>query len=217
MISTWTRAFTYPFRESRWLSKLGLLALIGCIPGLNLLAWVGYQLSIAHNRAHGASELLPAWDEWADILVRGLIGVSVSGMYLLPAIIGGLIGLLFTNARGIAWPLAIVLAAGGGIALIASHARYAHSDQPGEYGVSGWLTLFRGTRSGHSGAWLIAFAIGCACQIGVIAFATALTPLALLTLIGPALLWTAACTINGYLLGTITAVSSSAAIDSRHA
>ena len=203
----WTRALTYPFRESRWLPKLGVLTLLGCIPGLNLLAWIGYQLSIAHNRAHGASELLPAWDEWADILVRGLIGVSVSALYLLPAIIVGLIGLLFTGTRHVTWPLAIVLAAGGGVALIASHARYAQSDQPGEYGLSGWIGLFRGKRSGHSGAWLVAFAIGCVCQIGVLAFASALTPFALVTLIGPALVWTAASAINGYLLGTIAAES----------
>jgi len=204
---TWLRALTYPFRENRWLPKLGLLTLLGCIPGLNLLAWVGYQLSIAHNRAQGAAELLPSWEDWADILVRGLIGVSLSAIYMLPALTIGLIGLLLPGTRSIAWPLAVVLGVGGMLALIASHVRYARSDQPGEYGFSGWRMLFRRTHDTPVGTWLLAFAVGFACQLSVIVFAAALTPLAFVTLIGPALLWTAASVINGYLLGTIAAVS----------
>jgi hypothetical protein len=206
-MSNWTRALTYPFGESRWLPKLGLLVLLGCIPGLNLMAWVGYQLSIAHNRALGASELLPSWEDWADILVRGLIGVSLSALYLLPAIIFGLIGVLFASTRGVTWSIAIVLAVIGETALIAGNVRYARSDQPGEYGLFGWLALFRRKHVTRFGRWLAAFVIGGVCQVVVIVIAATLTPLAFLTLIGPVLLWTAASLINGYLLGTIAAVS----------
>ena len=73
--------------------------------------------------------VLPAWDDWADILVRGLMAVTASGIYWLPVGVLALIG-LFPATRLVAF-FALIAAIGLGLALSIGHVRFARSDRYG--------------------------------------------------------------------------------------
>jgi hypothetical protein len=83
------RAATYPFEDEQWRAKLLPLLLLSVIPGLNLLTWGGYALSVARNITRREKTPLATWDEWSDILVRGLLSLVALLLYYLPAIIVG--------------------------------------------------------------------------------------------------------------------------------
>jgi hypothetical protein len=78
---------TYPFEDRNWSTKLIVFLILGFIPGLNLIMWVGYAMSIARNMARGEQFPLPAWDSWSDIAVRGLLAITATGLYFGPAIV----------------------------------------------------------------------------------------------------------------------------------
>jgi len=196
---------TYAFRDNRWPQKLGALVMIGCIPGLNILAWVGYQQSIAYNIAHRVPTPLPTWDDWADILIRGLITVTASGVYWLPVIFLALVSLL-PGMRSIAL-LTLLGACVVCLILSIGHVRYARSDLPGSYQWADWRTMLSPTK--FSATIPVAYAIGFVIQTVVIMVAVLLTPVAILTLIGPMIIWSAVSVINGYVLGQIAAKSNS--------
>jgi hypothetical protein len=189
------------FQDKRWPQKIGGLVLLGCIPGLNVLAWVGYQQSIAYNIAHDHPTPLPSWDNWADILVRGLITVSASGIYWLPVAALLVFG-LFPGLRLLMF-VALVAACAICLTLSIGHIRYARSDYSGIYGWAGWRTAL--SKQTDSSVSLMAYGISFIAQTAVIALAALLTPLALLTFIGPMILWSAVSIINGYILGQTAA------------
>jgi hypothetical protein len=133
------RSFTYPFEDSAWLSKLIVFLIVGFLPGLNVIVWSGYALSVARNFARGEQQPLPAWDAWPDIAVRGLLSLVATALYFAPAaliVIGAwLIGALSGGAE----PFIMLRLSALGIALLYSlltnyvltcaHARYAQTDQ----------------------------------------------------------------------------------------
>ena len=94
------RAVTYPFEEEQWRAKLLPLLLLSVIPGLNLLTWGGYALSVARNITRREKQPLATWDEWSDILVRGLLSLAAMLLYYLPAIILGGCFLILTLVFG---------------------------------------------------------------------------------------------------------------------
>lgn len=133
------RSVTYPFEDPAWLSKLIVFLIVGFLPGLNLILWSGYALSIARNLVRGAQQPLPAWDAWSDIAVRGLLSLVATALYFAPAaliVLGAwLIGALSNGAQ----PFIMVRLGALGVALLYSalinyvltcaHARYAKTDQ----------------------------------------------------------------------------------------
>lgn len=133
------RSVTYAFEDSAWLSKLIVFLIVGFLPGLNVILWSGYALSIARNLARGEKHPLPSWEAWSDIAVRGLLSLVATALYFAPAALIGLgvllIGWLSDGAESF-----ILLRLGAlGVALIYSllmnyvltcaHARYAQTDQ----------------------------------------------------------------------------------------
>jgi hypothetical protein len=133
------RSVTYPFEDSAWLSKLIVFLIVGFLPGLNLIVWSGYALSVARNLARGERQPLPAWDAWSDIAVRGLLSLVATALYFAPAALialsAWLIGVLSNGAE----PFILVRLGALGIALLYSllinyvltcaHARFAQTDQ----------------------------------------------------------------------------------------
>lgn len=133
------RSVTYPFEDSAWLSKLIVFLIVGFLPGLNLILWSGYALSVARNLARGERYPLPSWEAWSDIAVRGLLSLVATAIYFAPAaliVLGvGLIGWLRNGAES----FVLVRLAALGVALLyglfinylltCAHARYAQTDQ----------------------------------------------------------------------------------------
>src|SRR4051812_43446488 len=81
------RSVTYPFEDQQWLPKVGILMILGLVPGLNAIMWSGYSLTIARNVMRGEQFPLPDWAEWSDIAVRGLLGIAATFIYYLPMLL----------------------------------------------------------------------------------------------------------------------------------
>ena len=80
------KSLQYTFEDERWLSKLGIGALITLVPILNL-AWVGYYIDIMKNVMDDKALPLPEWDEFAEKFMKGLL-ISVAGfLYALPGLL----------------------------------------------------------------------------------------------------------------------------------
>src|SRR5258706_8880959 len=83
------RSVTYPFEDRDWLKKVGILFLLGLIPGLNIIVLSGYALTVARNILRGEPFPLPYWADWSDIAVRGLISIVAGFIYFLPPLLFG--------------------------------------------------------------------------------------------------------------------------------
>jgi hypothetical protein len=80
------KAFSYPFEDEKWLSKLFLGAIISAVPILNF-AWTGYTVDIVRNVSDGVSLPLPDWSEFGDKFVKGFLIWAAGFIYSLPALI----------------------------------------------------------------------------------------------------------------------------------
>lgn len=77
------KAFTYISEDEKWMSKLGVGAVISAIPFVNI-AIFGYQVHIARNVWHGEKRPLPTWDEFGKMFLDGLRFMVAMFIYLLP-------------------------------------------------------------------------------------------------------------------------------------
>ncbi len=82
----WGKSFTYVFDDKDWVTKLLIGGLLSLIPVVNLVA-VGYALRALKNVAEGAAQPLPAWDDFGDYFVKGLVSVLGAMVWALPIII----------------------------------------------------------------------------------------------------------------------------------
>lgn len=95
-------AFRYPFSGEEWRSKFalgGVLyilgSILGFIPWVGGLLWLlvaflplGYAYRVFRDHLRGAGERLPGWEDWGDLLTRGLFVFLVSiGYGVLPGIL----------------------------------------------------------------------------------------------------------------------------------
>lgn len=199
------RAFTWVLEDEDWKSRLGILLLLSLVPGLNLIALTGYSISIAHNIVRGAVRPLPAWGDWIDILVRGLMALVASAVYFLPLgfvlfVVGFANVISRGNISGLSLlclvPFTIVYSAVALGLVTAGHVRYARSDQYSDYYQIRRRATELQKNLGH--------------YIPVVASQAVLTVLMLIlfVLLMPTLLggFAAFCGLsaaNGYLIGTL--------------
>jgi hypothetical protein len=80
------KSFSYPFEDKRWVSKMGLGALISLVPILNF-AMTGYMIQIVRNLMDNAEETLPNWDDLGKKFMDGLMLILAGLVYALPVII----------------------------------------------------------------------------------------------------------------------------------
>ena len=85
-----SEALGYPFRDTRWPGKAGILALVSFIPVLNFAA-IGFEVETARRVAVGEAVPMP---EWADLggLFRGGLWLALARyLYAVPlALLAGL-------------------------------------------------------------------------------------------------------------------------------
>lgn len=77
------KAFAYITEDEKWVSKLGIGAVISAIPFVNF-AIFGYQVQIARNVRQGEKRPLPNWDEFGKLFLDGLRFFAAMFIYLLP-------------------------------------------------------------------------------------------------------------------------------------
>jgi hypothetical protein len=78
------RAFRFVFDDEQWLTKILLGGLVTLIPFVGSFTVSGYSYKVALNTARGALRPLPDWNEFVDLLVRGVIGTVIALVYALP-------------------------------------------------------------------------------------------------------------------------------------
>jgi hypothetical protein len=205
------RSVTYPFEDQQWVKKVGILFLLGFIPGMNLIAWSGYAISIARNIVRGASRPLPEWSDWSDILVRGLLSLVGAFLYFSPALavscmVG--VGAQFVAAPSSGASLTLIQCCASIFVLIysvaasllvnAAHVHFALSDQFRSYIEVG--ARFRDLQS-HTSLLVMLFAV----QTALSLIAAALSAILLVTCVAPIAIGTIAFLANGYILGSAAA------------
>jgi hypothetical protein len=180
------KSLQFSFDDERWISKLGLGALISAIPILNI-AWVGYTVEIMRRAIAREGQPLPEWDElgqrWMDglyMLIAGLI-YAIPGVVLLCMPIGIMIVPAFLENQDIQGPLAIFTTTAGfalfccvGIYFLAFsfffpavQIRYSQENSLSScFQLRQILQLIRGNLSEYLVAWL--FAILASFIIGLI-------------------------------------------------
>ena len=80
------KSIGYVFEDKKWTDKLLLGMLVSIVPIVNF-ALFGWIIDIMKNVSQRQAEPLPAWDNFGDKFVKGLILFVVSLIYSLPALL----------------------------------------------------------------------------------------------------------------------------------
>jgi hypothetical protein len=82
----WGKSFRYVFDDRDWVTKVLIGGILSMIPVVNLVV-IGYALKALKNVAEGAEQPLPAWDDFGDYFVKGLISALGAMVWAIPIII----------------------------------------------------------------------------------------------------------------------------------
>jgi hypothetical protein len=80
------KAFTFVTEDERWVSKIGIGALISFLSFLIIpipLLW-GYLVGVARNVKDGVPDPMPEWDDWGKLFMDGLSIIGAQLVYTLP-------------------------------------------------------------------------------------------------------------------------------------
>jgi hypothetical protein len=80
-------AFSFPFQDEEWVTKLILAAVIMLIPVLGIIVVLGWMLAITRNVIKGETKPLEGWSDFAGLLTLGFKAFIVSMIYALPIIV----------------------------------------------------------------------------------------------------------------------------------
>lgn len=82
-----SRALRFVFEDEEWVAKIAIGALIGMIPIIGQIVILGYMAKLARNVAQGNPRPLPRWDDFGDLLTRGLYVFAITLAYVLPVVL----------------------------------------------------------------------------------------------------------------------------------
>jgi hypothetical protein len=82
------KAIGFPFEDEDWLTKLGLAFVLLFVPFANI-AVIGWQYKLAQNVKRGEERPLPAWDDFGDYFMKGLLFIVAGFLYQIPVILFG--------------------------------------------------------------------------------------------------------------------------------
>jgi len=118
------KAFTFVFEDEDWVVKVligmgilvaGIVLFWLVIPAiLAALLLGGYSLEITRRVIRGDDEVLPAWDDWGQLIINGLQVAIIGLVYALPMIVVGVcagvpMGWITENSEGAAAFVSFVL------------------------------------------------------------------------------------------------------------
>lgn len=90
------RSFTWMLSQDGWVGKVLVGGLLFFVPIVGWILIAGYFLRTLRALAAG-DEQLPAWDEWGDLFMKGLVVVAVGIIFGIPGAILQRIGLPFLS------------------------------------------------------------------------------------------------------------------------
>jgi len=98
------KALTYPFDDDEWLSKLGIAVAVSLIqlviPVIGLAPLYGWQVRLIKNVKDGVELPLPAWDDFGDYVMKGLMVLGAYILYQLPTLLFWCVGAIVITASG---------------------------------------------------------------------------------------------------------------------
>ncbi len=128
------KAVGFVFEDEQWVSKILLGAVIGLIPIFGSLALTGYGITVVRNVRQGTARPLPGWDRVGEYFVDGLlfwiallvysipllimicplvfvwlVPLAVADSGDLPAVLGGLAGIVSAGVGCLAFLYALIL------------------------------------------------------------------------------------------------------------
>jgi hypothetical protein len=105
------KSFSFVFDDEEWIQKILIGGILSLIPIVNLVV-VGYGLQVLKNVATGSQKPLPAWDDFGDYFIKGLVSSLGSVVWALPmigvSIAIGVVSALTgyeTDPQYVAWPV----------------------------------------------------------------------------------------------------------------
>ena len=116
------RAFTFIRDDERWMTKIGIGAVITILSifllGIPAILLIGYQLAVTRQVMEGKDLPLPEWDDWGKLFMDGLYLVVAIFVYTLPLWILFCIGFGVTFLPVLSGGNDDVAAALGGVAFL---------------------------------------------------------------------------------------------------
>jgi hypothetical protein len=203
------RAVTYAFEDQKWSTKVGILALLGLVPGLNTIMWGGYALTIARRIMRGEQPPLPDWADWSDIAVRGLLSIVATAIYFLPVILLSccftVINFLSGQNSGVLTAIqccfslvGLIYGLAATLLLNVGHVRYIKTDQFSDYlDLGGRIGDLRANTNFYVMLFIYQVILGVVTAI--------ICAILAITCIGAVIVATVAFLANGYVLGSAAA------------
>lgn len=108
------KSFSFVFEDDEWITKVLIAAgilLLGVVlffliipPILAAILLNGYMVQILRRVIRGESPTLPAWDDWGQLFMDGLLVAIIELVYALPIILAGMcigipMGVLSENSQ----------------------------------------------------------------------------------------------------------------------
>jgi hypothetical protein len=80
------KSFTYMLEDERWVTKLGIGAVVAFFTFLliPIPLLVGYSVAVLRNVRDGYERPLPEWDDWGQLFIDGLFVMIAQFVYTLP-------------------------------------------------------------------------------------------------------------------------------------
>lgn len=77
------KAFSFVFQDKQWVSKvlIGGLMLLASFTVVLAPFLVGYAMKVMGRAARGEKEVLPAWENWGELYVTGLVAIAIHLIY----------------------------------------------------------------------------------------------------------------------------------------
>lgn len=118
------KAYLFVKDEEGWIGKIAIGAIIVFFSFLiiPIFLLVGYQIAVARNVLDGEEHPLPAWDNWGQLFMDGVVVSIAQFIYALPVILLGLCSWLvfLVPALGAGTDLETALAGGATIGFLAA-------------------------------------------------------------------------------------------------
>jgi hypothetical protein len=93
------KSIGYVFEDKKWTDKLLIGMLVSIVPIVNF-ALFGWVVDIMKNVSQRQPDPMPAWENFGDKFVKGLMLVVVSLIYMLPALVIGCVAIGLPSLSG---------------------------------------------------------------------------------------------------------------------
>ncbi len=97
-------AFSFPFKDEKWIEKIVIAAVLSIIPIIGWFALLGWSVEIGRRVINGDEEVLPDWSDFGGMLTVGFKAWLVSLIFAIPLILVwipfGLVTAIFSSTDG---------------------------------------------------------------------------------------------------------------------